>query len=54
MKSSIFAIPGTFWMDRVDVSGEMVNIEDDECNPVKKLTGSTRMGDVEPKITFFG
>src|SRR5690606_29614640 len=39
MRSSIFAIPGTFWMDRVDVSGEMVNIEDDECNPVRIVEG---------------
>ena len=42
-----------------DVSGEMVNIEDDECNPVSSSKtrwdrSYPRTIDEEPKNTFFG
>ena len=52
-------ISETFWIDRLDVSGEMVNIEDDECNPVsssktRRDRSYPRTIDEEPKNTFFG
>jgi len=54
-----FISKGTFWIDRLDVSGKMVNIEDDECNPVsssktRRDRSYPRTIDEEPKNTFFG
>src|SRR5690606_4276028 len=54
-----FISKGTFWIDRLDVSGKMVNIEDDEYNPVsaskrRRDRSYPRTIDEEPKNTFFG